>query len=50
MQHAGAQVTNHESVAFEWARSKDHGAFRRMNRLLREGQITGASTAVTGGA
>lgn len=39
MQQAGAQITNHESVAFEWARSKDHEAFRAMNRLLREGQL-----------
>jgi nicotinamidase-related amidase len=38
MQQAGAVITNHESVAFEWARSKDHPAFRAMNRLLREGQ------------
>ncbi len=40
MQQAGAQITNHESVAFEWARSKDHDGFRAMNRLLREGQLT----------
>jgi len=39
MQQAGAIVTNHESVAFEWARTKDHEAFRAMNRLRREGQI-----------
>jgi nicotinamidase-related amidase len=38
MQQAGAQITNHESVAFEWARSKDHAGFREMSRLLREGQ------------
>jgi len=38
MRDAGAQITNHESVAFEWARSKDHEAFKAMNRLLREGQ------------
>jgi nicotinamidase-related amidase len=41
MQQAGAAITNHESVAFEWSRSKDHQAFKAMNRLLREGQIEG---------
>lgn len=41
MQQAGAVITNHESVAFEWARTKDHDAFRAMNRLLREGQLEG---------
>ena len=40
MRQAGAQITNHESVAFEWARDKDHEAFHAMNRLLREGQLT----------
>jgi nicotinamidase-related amidase len=39
MQQAGAVITNHESVAFEWARTKDHDGFKAMNRLLREGQI-----------
>lgn len=39
MQQAGAQLTNHESVAFEWARQKDHPGFRGMNRLLRDGQL-----------
>lgn len=39
MQQAGAVITNHESVAFEWARTKDHAAFKAMNRILREGQI-----------
>jgi nicotinamidase-related amidase len=39
MRQAGATITNHESVGFEWARSKDHAAFRAMNRLFREGQI-----------
>jgi nicotinamidase-related amidase len=39
MQQAGAVLTNHESVGFEWARSKDHSAFKAMNRLFREGQI-----------
>ena len=40
MQQAGARITNHESVAFEWARTKDHAAFKAMNRLLREGQLS----------
>jgi nicotinamidase-related amidase len=39
MQQAGACITNHESVAFEWARTKEHDGFRAMNRLLREGQL-----------
>jgi len=39
MAQAGAVITNHESVAFEWARTKDHAAFRAMNKLLRTGQI-----------
>ncbi|MDX1388581.1 MAG: isochorismatase family protein [Acidobacteriota bacterium] len=34
----GAVLTNHESVGFEWARTKDHASFRWMNRLFREGQ------------
>ena len=37
--HAGAQITNHESVAFELARDKNHPQFKGVNRLLREGQI-----------
>ncbi|MEM7203387.1 MAG: isochorismatase family protein [Planctomycetota bacterium] len=39
MQQAGAQITNHESVAFEWARDKDHAQFKAMSRMLREGQL-----------
>ena len=39
MQQAGVQITNQESVGFEWARTKDHAGFRAMNRLLREGQF-----------
>jgi len=39
MQQAGAVLTNHESVGFEWARTKDHAAFKAMNRLFRQGQI-----------
>jgi nicotinamidase-related amidase len=40
MQQAGACISNHESVGFEWAQHKDHTGFRAMNRLLREGQLT----------
>ena len=40
MQQAGACLTNHESVGFEWARTKSHPRFRDLNRLLREGQLT----------
>ena len=36
---AGAQITNHESVAFELAGDKNHPQFKAVNRLLREGQI-----------
>jgi len=39
MNTVGAQITNHESVAFELARDKNHPQFRGVNRLLREGQI-----------
>jgi nicotinamidase-related amidase len=39
MQQAGAQITNHESVGFEWARDKGHEGFRAMNRLFRAGQL-----------
>lgn len=41
MAQAGAVLTNHESVAFEWARDKNHAAFRDLSALLKEGQITG---------
>jgi nicotinamidase-related amidase len=39
MQQAGAVITNHESVGFEWARTKDHDGFRAMNELFRQGQL-----------
>jgi nicotinamidase-related amidase len=45
MQQAGAIITNHESVAFEWARTKEHACFKDMNRILRGGQLTGESNA-----
>jgi len=38
MRQAGARVTNHESVGFEWARTKEHPGFRALNELLRPGQ------------
>jgi nicotinamidase-related amidase len=41
MRQAGAVVSNHESVGFEWARDKGHPGFREMNRLLREGAVGG---------
>ncbi|MCB1188396.1 isochorismatase family protein [bacterium] len=39
MQQAGAVITNHESVCFEWARTKEHPQFKAMNQILREGQL-----------
>jgi nicotinamidase-related amidase len=39
MSRAGANLTNHESVAFEWARHKDHPSFKALNALLRDGQL-----------
>ena len=39
MRDAGAWITNHESVGFEWARTKDHESFRALNELLRPGQL-----------
>ena len=39
MQQAGAAITNHESVAFEWARDKDHPRFKAMSRLMKDGQL-----------
>jgi nicotinamidase-related amidase len=38
MAAAGATITNHESVGFEWARDKDHAAFKGMSALFKEGQ------------
>jgi nicotinamidase-related amidase len=39
MAQAGAALTNHESVAFEWARDKNHPQFKAMNALFKEGQL-----------
>lgn len=41
MAAAGAEITNLESVGFEWARDKDHPRFREFSALLKEGQIGG---------
>jgi nicotinamidase-related amidase len=40
MQQAGAVITNHESVGFEWARDTSHPAFRAMSAILKQGQPT----------
>lgn len=40
MAQAGAVMTNHESVAFEWARDKNHACFKEMNHLFKGGQLT----------
>jgi nicotinamidase-related amidase len=40
MAQAGAVLTNHESVGFEWARDKDHRCFKAMSSLVKEGQLT----------
>ncbi len=39
MQQAGAVISNHESVCFEWARTKEHPQFKAMNQILRQGQL-----------
>jgi nicotinamidase-related amidase len=41
MAAAGAVLTNHESVAFEWARDKNHPRFKAISSLLKEGQLSG---------
>jgi len=38
MAAAGATISNHESVAFEWARHKDHPAFKAVSALFKAGQ------------
>jgi nicotinamidase-related amidase len=40
MAQAGAVMTNHESVGFEWAREKNHPRFREMSELFKRGQPT----------
>ncbi len=39
MARAGAVLTNHESVGFEWARDKDHPQFKALSQILKEGQV-----------
>ena len=41
MAAAGAALTNHESVGFEWARDKGHPRFREMSGLFKDGQPAG---------
>jgi nicotinamidase-related amidase len=41
MRQAGAVVSNLESVAFEWARRKDHAQFKSLSAILKQGQIGG---------
>ena len=38
---AGATITNHESVAFEGARDKNHPQFKALSALMKEGQPQG---------
>ncbi len=38
MAQAGAIITNHESVGFEWARDKNHPQFKAMSQLFKEEQ------------
>ena len=38
MAAAGATLTNHESVGFEWARHKNHPGFKALSALLKAGQ------------
>jgi len=40
MQQAGAVLTNHESVGFEWARDTSHPSFKAMSSILKQGQPT----------
>jgi len=36
MEQAGAVLTNHESVGFEWARDKNHPCFKPMSNLFKD--------------
>jgi nicotinamidase-related amidase len=38
MRQAGAVITNHESVGFEWMRDRKHPRFRTMSELFKAGQ------------
>jgi nicotinamidase-related amidase len=39
MRQAGAVLTNLESAAFEWCRTKDHPRFKELSALLKGGQL-----------
>ena len=39
MVQAGAVLTNHESIGFEWARDKNHPQFKALSSLLKGGQL-----------
>ena len=39
MRQAGAQIVSTESLAFEWARTKDHPAFKQISGLLKGAQL-----------
>ncbi|MEP0774936.1 MAG: isochorismatase family protein [Acidobacteriota bacterium] len=39
MAQAGAVLSNHESVGFEWARDRNHPAFKAFSALLKEGPL-----------
>ena len=41
LRQAGAVLTNHESVVFEWMRTKDHPAFKAVSAILKEGKLRG---------
>ena len=41
LRQAGAVLTKHESVVFEWMRTKDHPAFKAVSAILKEGQLRG---------
>jgi nicotinamidase-related amidase len=38
MKQAGAAISNHESVGFEWARDKSHPRFKAMSAIFKAGQ------------
>ncbi|MBK9966061.1 MAG: isochorismatase family protein [Holophagales bacterium] len=41
MAAAGAAITNHESVGFEWARDKNHPRFKELSTLFKGAQPAG---------
>ena len=48
MRQAGAAVSNLESVAFEWARHKDHAQFKAMSAIFKQGQLGGDAGSLSG--